>query len=352
LIPLTVGGLYSLLGTTSGLVLVAISALSSSFTAVVALWTARLARLSPNRAVLVGLLVALDPTGVFFGIAPMTDAFFALACFLSVYFLLRARRDGYSTASIAGLALSLVAAVLTKSSVLLLPLIPCVVLLRARRVVPAIAVVVAFAIPVVAWTVRNYNETGIPQYSTVAVYGLLFERAAGTEVRATGHDYKKVVEPQIQRELSRRLGYSGIRSVEYYTTPANKQVYDEELDLALDIIRKHPVYYVGAIPVGLARLFLGSELVAPAVEVAMVALYAVLYLVAAVKWLRLRRYDPFLAWLVVAFVAYFAISAVLVATTGFGGTRIAMPFIPLIYLVAAWQRPADEPGVVPADAAG
>jgi hypothetical protein len=49
-----------------------------------------------------------------------------------------------------------------------------------------------------------------------------------------------------------------------------------------------------------------------------------------------RRADAFFAWLVIAFVGYFVITTVVVITSGFGGTRLALPFLPLVVIVSIW----------------
>ena len=194
-------------------------------------------------------------------------------------------------------------------------------------------------LPIVGWTARNYVETGIPSYSTVFTYNLLFYRAAGTEVRAEGKDYQRVVVPELEQEMARRLKYSTVKDYGYYAAPQSSKVASEELRLALHVISQHPVEYLAAIPVGLERLYFSSELLPSGGWQRLASLwYAAILIVAAFKWPRIRRANSFFAWLVVAFFVYFSLTTVLIITSGFGGTRLALPFLPLLFITTAWGR--------------
>jgi hypothetical protein len=215
------------------------------------------------------------------------------------------------------------------------------VLVLAKHRTTALLVAAVAILPIVGWTVRNYVDNGIPTYSSVTNYNMLFYRASGTEARAEHMDFSTRVLPAIERELARRLHYTSVKPYTYYAAPTSKKAYDAELTLALRIIRQHPLYYFGAIPVGLERLYLESEEVptGPWYRLA-TAWYVMVFAVAALKWPKLRRNDAFLAWLVAAFVAYFSLTTVVDITAGFGGTRIAMPFLPLVFVAAAWRARA------------
>ena len=341
--PWLLGSLFSVLGTSTPTISVGVSVVSSSLTAVLAMRLALLVGLNRSRALFVGIAVALDPTFVLIGIAPLSDALFALACTSVAFFLVKARKERYATAPLAGLCLALVGAVLIKPSAALLWVIPCVALVHAKRVATA-AIVAGIALtPIVAWTARNYVETGIPTYSTTIAYSLLFHRAAGTEVRAEGKDYQNVVLPELEREMARRLRYSKVKGHWYYAAPQSSDVASEELRLALHIISQHPVQYLAATPVGLERLYFSSELVPSGTWQRLAsAWYTVILVFAALKWPRIRRANSFFAWLVVAFLAYFSLTTVLVITSGFGGTRLALPFLPLLFIAAAWDRSAGS----------
>ncbi len=336
-LPWLLGSLYSVLGTHSPTVFVGLNVVCTSLTAVVVVRIARVLGFTPRRALLVGCIVALDPTFVLIGLKPLSDPLFALACTCVVFFLLRARAAEYRGAPLFWLCLSLVIAVLVKPGGILLWVFAVVPILRAKRPATAVLVAAVALLPIVAWTARNYVENGVPAYSSVTNYNMLIYRAGGVEARAEHKDYSTVVLPEIMREMSRRLHYTTVKPYRYYAVPTSKRVYDEELSLALHIISQHPVYYFGAIPVGLERLYLQSEEVprGPGYDLAM-AWYALVFLLAAFKWPRIRRDNAYFAWLALGFVAYFSITTVVDITSGFGGTRIAMPFLPLVFVSAAW----------------
>lgn len=345
-LPWLLGVLYSVLGTHTPTVFVGLSVVCTSLTAVVTMRIARLLGLTPTRALLVGCAVALDPTFLLIGLKPLSDPLFALACTSVALFLLKARGAHYRGLPLLGLCLTLAFAVLVKPGAVFLWVIPFVALLLAKRARTALLVAAVALLPIVGWTARNYADTGIPTYSSVTNYNLLIYRAGGVEARAEGRNYSTVVLPAIERELARRLHYTTIKRYTYYAAPTSSRVYNEELSLALHIIGQHPKYYFGAIPVGLERLYLRSEEVPKgSLYHLATAWYAMTFLIAAFKWPRIRRHNSFFAWLVAAFVTYFSLTTVLDITSGFGGTRIAMPFLPLVFVAAAWRtrRDVDQP---------
>jgi 4-amino-4-deoxy-L-arabinose transferase-like glycosyltransferase len=345
-LPWLLGALYWMLGTHSPTVFVGLSVVCTSLTAVLALRIARLLDFSLRRAVVVGCLVALDPTFVLIGLKPLSDPLFALVCTGLVFLLLKARQANYRGVPLFGLALTLVLAVLVKPSAVLLWLFAFVALLGAKRRVMALAVTAVALVPIVAWTARNYVENGVPTYSSVTNYNLLVYRAGGVESRAEHKDYSTVVLPEIMREMSRRLPGTTVKHYYSYAAPTSKKVYDAELSLALHIISKHPLYYLSAIPVGLERLYLQSEEVpAGLAYLVATAWYVLVFALSVVKWPRIRRDSPYFAWLALGLVAYFSITTVIDITSGFGGTRIAMPFLPVLFITAAW--PVRVAGVAP-----
>jgi hypothetical protein len=351
-LPWLLGGLYTVLHTHSPTVFVGLNVVCTSLTAVLVMRIANLVGLTRTRALLVGCAVALDPTFVLIGLKPLSDPLFALACTSVAFYLLKARGAHYRGRPLVGLCLSLFFAVLVKPGALLLWVIPCAALVLAKRRTTALLVAAVAILPIVGWTVRNYVDNGVPTYSSVTNYNMLFYRAGGTEARAEHVNFSTTVLPAIERDLAHRLHYSSVKPYTYYAAPTSNKAYDLELTLALRIIRQHPLYYLGAIPVGLERLYLESEEVpaGPWYRIAS-AWYVLVFAVAALKWPKLRRNDPLFAWLVAAFVAYFSLTTVVDITAGFGGTRIAMPFLPILFVAAAWRAPAtfDRTAAPPRD---
>ncbi len=338
-IPWLLGSIFSILGSSTPTIFVGVSVVASALTAVVAMRLAQLLGLNRNRALLVGLAVALDPTFVIIGISPLSDSLFALACISVAFFLVKSRAERYAPMPIAWLCLSLVLAVLVKPSALLLWTIPCVARLRAKRLMIA-AIVAGIALaPIVGWTARNYVEAGVPTYSSVVAFNLLFYRAAGAQSRAENKDFKRVILPGLEREMAHRLHYAKVKPYAYYAVPQSSRVEREELSLALHIIGQHPVHYLGAIPIGLKRLYLELPFLPSRTwKLPASAWYVLIFALAAFKWPTIRRANPFFAWLIVAFLAYFSLTTVLTITSGFGGTRLALPFLPLLFIAAAWDR--------------
>jgi hypothetical protein len=300
---------------------------------------AQLLGLARSRALLVGLAVAFDPTFVIIGISPLSDSLFALACLSVAFFLVKARAERYALMPVVGLCVTLVLAVLVKPSALLLWVIPCIALLRAKRLMVAAIVAGIALVPVVGWTARNYAEAGVPTYSSVVAFNLLFYRAAGTQARAEEEDFNRVVRPEIEREMARRLHYATVKPITYYALPQSSRVEREKLSLALHIIGQHPIHYLGAIPIGLKRLYIELPFLPSRTwKLPATAWYVLLFAAAVFKWPTIRRANRFFAWLIVAFLAYFSLTTVLTITSGFGGTRLALPFLPLLFIAAAWDR--------------
>jgi hypothetical protein len=345
-LPLVLGALYAAFGTSAKLFIV-LSVCSSAATAAVAVALAAELGFSVARATMVGLVVAFEPTSVFVGIIPYSDALFALCCALTFLFVVRLRRH-VSIGSLVAVWASLSAAVLVKPSAQLLWIIPCITLIIWGRKGAAAVLAFAMLVPIGLWTLRNAVESDNPTYSSIVAYNLLVYRAGGVESHAEDEDYQKVVLPELVKKLAARLGEPA-RPYTSYAAPSSGAVQREMIGLALDTIREHPIQYIGAIPVGVARLFFDPGPVPAGVWQKLATVLSVLlWVVALVRWPFVRRQDRFFAWLVIAVVGYFVITTVVVTTSGFGGTRIVLPCIPLAVILVLWPRTTREPTAVAA----
>jgi hypothetical protein len=346
-LPLVLGALYAAFGTSAKL-FICLSVCSSAATAAVAVALAAELGFSAARATVVGLVLAFEPTSVFVGVIPYSDALFALCCALAFLFVIRLRRN-ISIGSLVALWASLLAAVLVKPSAQLLWVIPCIALIIWGRKGAAAVLSLAMIVPIGLWTLRNAVESDNPTYSSIVAYNLLVYRAVGVESHAEGKDPNKVVLPELEKELAARLG-EPVRPYGSYAAPSSGAVQREMIGLALDTIRKYPIQYIGAIPVGVARLFFDPPELVPAGVWRKLAtvLSVLLWVVAMVRWPFVRRRDPFFASFVIAVVAYFVITTVVTITAGFGGTRIVLPCIPLAVIIALWPRTTREPAAVAA----
>lgn len=141
-------------------------------------------RVSPVCGAAAALLVALHPAVVDTASVVLTEtvtAAITAAALASLYTSMIRRSTGF--AALAG-ALSGVAS-LTRPIVLYLPLILVAVLL-VRRIPLRVVIVfaVAFSVLPLAWTLRNYEKTGVATVSSIAGEDLLLYRAAGALVVA------------------------------------------------------------------------------------------------------------------------------------------------------------------------
>ncbi len=343
-LPWMAGLLMWATGSSSPLALVAVSAIAASAVAPLVALIAAEVGLSRRRQLTVALVMTVEPSLVWMGIAPLADATLAAIVAGGVLATLRLfRTNRVRTAAVLGGLLA--AAVLVKPAPLLLWVLPVAVLARRRQWRPAAVVAVLALVPIVGWTIRNVVTSGIPTYSTTGASSLLFYRAVGIEHRVRGVTPDEV-RRGLERELAATLGYPTVVPYNHYTYPPDRRTYDAVLAKATDTITSHPVRYVAAMPVGLVRLALSFRMVQGPPAKAFAAYYLGVYILAGLGFIRCARARSPFAWIALGTAAYFAITLVLVLTAGFGGTRQALPFLPLLYLLAAWPKATSAPTMV------
>ena len=105
---------------------------------------------------------------------------------------------------------------------------------------------------------------------------------------------------------------------------------------ALDVITAHPIEYLTALPVGGWRLATEFDMVAGQLGRAFSVYYLALYGLAVAGWVRAIRSNPLFAWTALAVLLYFSVALLTLISAGFGGTRQAAPFLPLVCVLAVW----------------
>jgi len=340
-LPWLAGLIYWVTRTRSPLVLVIISISTASLIAPLGAMIAAELEFSRQRQLTVGLLLTVEPTLVWLGIAPLADAPFAATVTVAVLAALRLfRTRQLSRGLVLGGCLAL--AVFIKPASLLLWVLPVSVLLVRRQVHLAAVVGIVAVLPIIGWTVRNISDTGIPTYSTIGNWNLLTYRAAGIQHRVEGVSADEVLRTY-ERELAQQLHLKKVEPYTYYADPPNDRTYDAVQSKALAVITHHPVQYLDAIPVGVWRLGTTFEMVHGRGLKAFTVYYVGLYALAGLGWIRCLRSRPALAWSALGIIVYFCLILVVEITAGFGGTRQAAPFLAVVYLLALWPRAATRP---------
>jgi hypothetical protein len=230
--PLFVRAIYEVFGRHYAPV-VAVQLVLSVATVAVTYWLA--SRLLPHRyALLAAAVLAVDPASIVFANQLLTETLFTFVFMLAVTQLVIAWQRGSTPAGFfAGVLLGL--AILVRPVAEYAPIVLALVVLlvavsgiRARAAV-AVALVIGVVIPVGAWVVRNYEQTGVPIVSTIDGYNMLQYRAVGALVHSG--QPRSLAQHDVLVRLAARVR-PGDNAAE---------VSRAELSVGFAILREHPV---------------------------------------------------------------------------------------------------------------
>ncbi len=312
-------------------------------------------RLTPRRAALAGLIVAVDPSSIiyssFLGPEPIANLCLLIAI-IALLFSWNAnrRRFAYSYVFLAGLALVASMAARPAAFLLWLPLGLWLLLRSGRRWKRVVIFALMCGAWVLLWTYHNAAVLGSATYSTVSTYNLLYYRAAAVERFATGSDIDTVY-TRLSREVEDRLGNVDTpvdegRRYHHFTPDAAQQ--SAMTATALEVFRSYPLHYVALIPVGVFNMFLETGKLTGLWHLLDMIWNAALLAGTLLGLLRvLRKWEWHLFWVVLLVGAYFTVGTLLVQTSGMD-TRMRTMLTPLMAVSTAYvlslplQKPARE----------
>src|SRR5437762_5245572 len=210
------------------------------------------ARLADERAGRwAALLFALDPVPVLYGIVFQPETLFtALLVAAGLLWIRALRASATGAAALTGLLLGL--AVLTRPVGVALPVALAAVALlapAARRLRVVVAMAAACLLVTSAWVARNAVLTGRPMLTTVSSINLIDYRAASALARAEGLTWDEA-----RRRLAER--------VEARHATDEGRLDHARNEVALGVLRDHPLAAGADFVEGLVRLFAGSGLTA------------------------------------------------------------------------------------------
>jgi 4-amino-4-deoxy-L-arabinose transferase-like glycosyltransferase len=205
-----------------------------------------------------GIFLALDIPSLVHANMIVTETLFTALTF--VVFAILARRGNTSrSAAVAGFVAG--ASVLVRP-IALYAVVPSIVVIaserRPGRIVRALAFTVCFLLLPMAWSARNAMRGGGFSVSTITSWSLLFDRAASTLAIGDPGDFG-VNLVRRRNELARKAGdpaqatYSNhvIRPIDHFHS-------ERYSSLALPVIVRHPLSYLHAYALALARTVFGG----------------------------------------------------------------------------------------------
>ena len=186
-----------------------------------------------------------------------------------------------------------------------------------------------------AWRAHNATHFDNATFSTAGTFQLLYVRAASVMYQATELDLKEVY-AILARRVEEPFG-TDLQDVDATWRHAHIGVTSDKqavmTDVALDVFREYPLYYVLTIPVGIYRMFIAVT-AWPAVEG---FLWNVGFTLAAAlgSW-HLLKTRQFAIGLFLALPSlYFMTGTLLVATASYD-TRARVMVTPLLAIMAAY----------------
>jgi len=299
-----------------------------------------------------GIFLALDIPSLVHANMVVTETLFTALTF--IVFVLLARRGSTSrSAAIAGFVAG--ASVLVRP-IALYAVVPSIAVIaterRPGRIARILTFTICFLVFPMAWSARNAAVGGGFTVSTITSWSLLFDRAAATLAMGDPGDYGANIVRR-RNELAREAGdppqatYSNhvVRSIDHFHT-------ERYSSLALPVIAHHPMSYLRAYALALARTLFGGgakqlqELAGASVRTSQIVIlcYTItttLIALAGFVWL-LRRHRH-LALASAALVAYYLVACSMAEAT----SRFRVPVMPMMALwfgcglMAAlrWMRP-------------
>ncbi|HXH41307.1 MAG TPA: hypothetical protein VNN08_21950 [Thermoanaerobaculia bacterium] len=282
-----------------------------------------------------GLFLALDIPSLVHANMIVTETLFTAVTFV-VLILLGRRTITTRSAAIAGFVAG--ASVLVRP-IALYVVVPSVAVIAAERqtgrVIRMLVFTVCFVTLPMAWSARNAIRGGGFTVSTITSWSLLFDRAAATLAIDDPGDYGVNLRRR-RDELAREAGdppqatYSNhvIRSIDHFHT-------EHYSALALRALKRHPVAYLHAYALALARTLFGGgakqlqEIAGASVRGSQVIIlsYTITTTVIALAGLfRLARRDSHLALVSAGLVAYYLVACSVAEAT----SRFRVPVMPMI----------------------
>ncbi|WP_119065518.1 hypothetical protein [Aggregatilinea lenta] len=223
---------------------------------------ARQLTLGSRAALVVGLIVALDPASVvysaFLGPEPLANLTFLGMPIMLLHAVLVCRGGrALLWGSVAGLLLALSTLTRPAPYLVWIPLaLWLLVFYRAQWRTVTVYVLVGL-IGIGAWVAHNARVFDNPTVSSVGAYSMLYYRAASVEHWGADHDMDTVY-TDLARRVEARLGHdtsqvSTMTRHSHYSGPDT--LTNAMTATALDTFQRYPAAYIATLPVGLARMY-------------------------------------------------------------------------------------------------
>ena len=254
-LPVAAAALYSMVGEGEPFAVIALHIVGGALTCLIVYRLALALVLSQRVAFGVAVLTALEPSLVMGDVSFMTETLFVFLFTLAMLWGVYARaRPTWQRGAVAGMLLSL--AVLTRPTALAYPLV-ATALVGWRQWRCWLPLVLVFAMTVAGWTWHNVRVHGVPAYSTVGVWALVFSRALASESWATGADVDTLY-ARYARDIETRAGRDPDEALPFraYLTPADGKTYAAMTALAWEKNAAYPRWYLAETVAGFIRLVL------------------------------------------------------------------------------------------------
>jgi 4-amino-4-deoxy-L-arabinose transferase-like glycosyltransferase len=276
--------------------------------------------LGETAAFVAALALALDPVSVAMTSNLTTETLFAALWVAAALCWVRLTPPWLAAAGFLVGVSVLVRPIAEYLPVLLVPL----TFFLTRRIALAALLLVAFAVPVGLWVVRNHHETGVATVSTIGAHNLLDYRAA---------DALAIDDGGSRATAAQRLD----AQVPHRSNPARTA--QAESSLAWQTLVHHPKGAVLTTVEGFGRVLFGpgrAELgrlttrsrLLVAIEVFLLGCLLVLAAAGIVLLARCR------AWLALAATVTFALSDIALSAGAEGNARLRMPASPFLAVLA------------------
>ena len=219
----------------------------------------------PESALIAAFIVAIDPTSVRYSaqmIAEPLANFFLVLAYICMLLLKNAGglRHVLIWGFLGGCCIALSALTRPAAYLFWIPMALWTVFARRKlRVLAALTLIFSGMLGTGLWRLHNAHFYDNSSYSTVGTWNLLYVRAASIMYHARGGGIESVYEI-LARRVEARLGNDATDITEdqqwnHFLDPS-AQLQSTMTDVALDVFRAYPLYYVLTIPVGLYRTLL------------------------------------------------------------------------------------------------
>jgi hypothetical protein len=283
-----------------------------------------------------GLFFAIDIPSIVHANMIVTETLFTALTFV-VFAMLCRSLIGNRAAALAGFLAGV--SVLVRPIALYVAIPLAIVIVAERRrgsVARAFVFVLCFAAVPLAWSGRNALRGGGFTVSTITSWSLLFDRAAATLAIDRPGDSVNAIRAGLAREVGDpvpQATYSNHvnRAIDHFHT-------ERYAPLALRIIASHPLAYARAYALALARTLFGGGAkqlqdlagVPPRrAQIIVLAYTCTTTLIALAGFCSLVRRNRRMAWVSLAFVAYYLVACSMAEAT----SRFRVPVMPMI---AVW----------------